>query len=130
MPWIDEAKEIVYADGSREPIDAHMLIGVPEAALSLLWLAVLAAALAMPAEAADQFAAVEREGRQQARVQQGEPIRIGEGSSGGDLPLRQDGQELRELHPREAEPQGPPAGNGVRRPAPAPRGGARSARPL
>lgn len=39
--------EIVYADGSREAIDARTLISVPEAALSLLWLAVFAAALAV-----------------------------------------------------------------------------------
>jgi len=39
--------EIAYADGSREPIDAHMLIGVPEAALSLLWLATFAVAFAV-----------------------------------------------------------------------------------
>ncbi len=39
--------EIVYADGSREAIDARTLIGVPEAALSILWLAVLTGALAV-----------------------------------------------------------------------------------
>ena len=39
--------EIVYSDGSREAIDARSLIGVPEAALSMLWLAVFAAALAV-----------------------------------------------------------------------------------
>ena len=39
--------EIVYADGSREPIDAHSLIGAPEGALSILWLAPLAVGLAV-----------------------------------------------------------------------------------
>jgi len=39
--------EITYADGSREPIDAHSLIGAPEAALAFLWLATFAVALAM-----------------------------------------------------------------------------------
>ena len=39
--------EIVYSDGSREAIDARSLISVPEAALSMLWLAVFAAALAV-----------------------------------------------------------------------------------
>jgi hypothetical protein len=39
--------EIVYMDGSREPIDARSLISVPEAALSILWLALFAAALAV-----------------------------------------------------------------------------------
>lgn len=39
--------EIVYSDGSREAIDARTLIGVPEAALSILWLASFAAALAL-----------------------------------------------------------------------------------
>lgn len=37
--------EVVYADGSREAIDAHALIGAPEGALSLLWLAVFAVSL-------------------------------------------------------------------------------------
>ena len=37
--------EIVYSDGSREAIDAHALIGAPEEALSILWLAVLAVSL-------------------------------------------------------------------------------------
>jgi len=39
--------EIVYSDGSREAIDARTLISVPEAALSILWLAVFAVALAV-----------------------------------------------------------------------------------
>jgi demethylmenaquinone methyltransferase/2-methoxy-6-polyprenyl-1,4-benzoquinol methylase len=39
--------EIVYSDGSREPIDARTLISLPEAALSILWLALFAAALAV-----------------------------------------------------------------------------------
>jgi hypothetical protein len=39
--------EIVYSDGSREAIDARTLISVPEAALSILWLALFAAALAV-----------------------------------------------------------------------------------
>ena len=39
--------EIVYADGSREAIDAHALLGAPEGALSILWLAVFAVALAV-----------------------------------------------------------------------------------
>ncbi len=39
--------EITYADGSREPIDARTLISAPEAALSILWLASFAGALAM-----------------------------------------------------------------------------------
>jgi hypothetical protein len=39
--------EIVYADGSREAIDARTLISVPEAALSILWLASFAVALAL-----------------------------------------------------------------------------------
>ena len=38
--------EIVYSDGSHEVIDARALIGAPEAALALLWVAVLAVALA------------------------------------------------------------------------------------
>ena len=37
--------EIAYADGSREAIDAAALIGAPEGALSLLWLAVFAVSL-------------------------------------------------------------------------------------
>jgi hypothetical protein len=37
--------EIVYADGSREAVDAHALIGAPEGALSILWIAVFAIAL-------------------------------------------------------------------------------------
>ena len=39
--------EIVYADGSRETVDARSLIGAPEAALSMLWLAILAVSLAV-----------------------------------------------------------------------------------
>jgi demethylmenaquinone methyltransferase/2-methoxy-6-polyprenyl-1,4-benzoquinol methylase len=39
--------EIVYADGSREAIDTSSLIGAPEGALSILWLALFAAALAV-----------------------------------------------------------------------------------
>jgi hypothetical protein len=39
--------EILYADGSREAIDARTLIGLPEAALSILWLASFAGALAV-----------------------------------------------------------------------------------
>ncbi|MGZ6267435.1 MAG: class I SAM-dependent methyltransferase [Candidatus Limnocylindrales bacterium] len=39
--------EIVYADGSREAIDARSLVGAPEGALSLLWLAILAVSLAV-----------------------------------------------------------------------------------
>jgi hypothetical protein len=39
--------EIVYADGSTEMIDARSLIGAPEAALSILWIAILAGSLAM-----------------------------------------------------------------------------------
>ena len=34
--------EVTYADGSREAVDARALIGAPEGALRLLWLAVLA----------------------------------------------------------------------------------------
>lgn len=41
------AGEIVYSDGSREAIDARALISLPEAALSILWLASFAGALAM-----------------------------------------------------------------------------------
>ena len=37
--------EIVYADGSREAIDAQALIGAPEGALSILWIAVFAVSL-------------------------------------------------------------------------------------
>jgi demethylmenaquinone methyltransferase/2-methoxy-6-polyprenyl-1,4-benzoquinol methylase len=39
--------EIVYSDGSREAIDARSLIGAAEGALSIMWLAVLAVALAV-----------------------------------------------------------------------------------
>jgi demethylmenaquinone methyltransferase/2-methoxy-6-polyprenyl-1,4-benzoquinol methylase len=38
--------EIVFSDGSHEPIDARSLIGAAEGALALLWLAVFAVALA------------------------------------------------------------------------------------
>ena len=38
--------EITYADGSRETIDRALLIAAPEGALRLLWVAVLAVALA------------------------------------------------------------------------------------
>jgi len=34
--------EVVYADGSREPIDRDRLIAAPETALRVLWLAILA----------------------------------------------------------------------------------------
>jgi demethylmenaquinone methyltransferase/2-methoxy-6-polyprenyl-1,4-benzoquinol methylase len=39
--------EIVYADGSRETIDAGSLIGAPEAALAILWFAIFAMSLAV-----------------------------------------------------------------------------------
>jgi hypothetical protein len=39
--------EVTYLDGRRELIDARALIGAPEAALSILWLALPLAALAM-----------------------------------------------------------------------------------
>ncbi len=39
--------EIVFADGSRESIDARALIGAAEGALSILWIAVFAASLAV-----------------------------------------------------------------------------------
>jgi demethylmenaquinone methyltransferase/2-methoxy-6-polyprenyl-1,4-benzoquinol methylase len=39
--------EVIYADGSRETIDAHSLIGAPEAALSILWFAIFATSLAV-----------------------------------------------------------------------------------
>lgn len=39
--------EVVFADGSREAIDARSLIGAPEAALSILWVALVAVALAV-----------------------------------------------------------------------------------
>ena len=39
--------EIVYADGSREAIDALALLGAPEGALSILWIALFAVALAV-----------------------------------------------------------------------------------
>lgn len=42
---VELSGEIVYADGSREAIDAHALIGAPEGALSLMWLAVFAVSL-------------------------------------------------------------------------------------
>jgi demethylmenaquinone methyltransferase / 2-methoxy-6-polyprenyl-1,4-benzoquinol methylase len=37
--------EIVYSNGTREAVDARSLIGAPEGALSLLWIAVFAVAL-------------------------------------------------------------------------------------
>jgi hypothetical protein len=40
-------REIVYRDGSHEAIDARGLIGAPEGALSILWLALCAIALAV-----------------------------------------------------------------------------------
>jgi hypothetical protein len=39
--------EVDYADGSREALDADALIGTPERALSVLWLAALAGSLAV-----------------------------------------------------------------------------------
>jgi demethylmenaquinone methyltransferase / 2-methoxy-6-polyprenyl-1,4-benzoquinol methylase len=39
--------EIVYSDGSKEPIDAGALIGAAEGALSILWLAIFAVSLAV-----------------------------------------------------------------------------------
>ena len=33
--------EVVYADGSREPLDAATLIAAPESALRILWLALV-----------------------------------------------------------------------------------------
>jgi hypothetical protein len=39
--------EIVYSDGSHEAIDTRSLIGAPEGALSILWLALFAVALAV-----------------------------------------------------------------------------------
>ena len=39
--------EIVYSDGSKEPIDSAGLIGAAEGALSVLWLAILAISLAV-----------------------------------------------------------------------------------
>ncbi len=39
--------EIVYRDGAHEPIDARALIGAPEGALSILWIAMAAMALAV-----------------------------------------------------------------------------------
>lgn len=44
---VEVTGEIVYSDGSREAIDAGTLISVPEAALSILWLASFAGALAV-----------------------------------------------------------------------------------
>jgi demethylmenaquinone methyltransferase/2-methoxy-6-polyprenyl-1,4-benzoquinol methylase len=38
--------EIVYADGTREAIDKRAIIAAPEAALSILWIALVAVALA------------------------------------------------------------------------------------
>jgi hypothetical protein len=37
--------EIVYSDGSTEAIDARALIGAPERALSVMWIALLAVSL-------------------------------------------------------------------------------------
>jgi len=39
--------DIEYADGSHEAIDAHSLIDAPEAALSILWLAIASASVAV-----------------------------------------------------------------------------------
>ena len=39
--------EVIYADGSKETIDADSLIGAPEAALSILWFAIFALSLAV-----------------------------------------------------------------------------------
>jgi demethylmenaquinone methyltransferase/2-methoxy-6-polyprenyl-1,4-benzoquinol methylase len=39
--------EIIYADGSKESIDARSLIGAPEPALSILWFAIFAMSLAV-----------------------------------------------------------------------------------
>lgn len=39
--------QIVYSDGSKEPIDARGLIGAAEGALSILWLAIVAVSLAV-----------------------------------------------------------------------------------
>jgi hypothetical protein len=39
--------ELVYADGSREAIDARGLIGAAEGALSIMWIALLAVSLAV-----------------------------------------------------------------------------------
>ncbi len=44
---ISVSGEIVYADGSRESVDARALIGAPEGALSVLWLGVFAISLAV-----------------------------------------------------------------------------------
>ena len=44
---VEVGGEIVYADGSREAIDARALIGAPEGALSILWLAMVAVTLAV-----------------------------------------------------------------------------------
>lgn len=41
------AGQIVYDDGSKEAIDARALISAPEAALSIMWLGLLAISLAM-----------------------------------------------------------------------------------
>lgn len=39
--------EITYADGTRERVDAASLIGAPESALSILWIALVAGSLAV-----------------------------------------------------------------------------------
>ena len=39
--------EILYADGTRESVDARALIGAPESALRLLWIALVALAIAV-----------------------------------------------------------------------------------
>ena len=44
---VEVSGEIVYSDGSHETIEARTLIAVPEAALSVLWLASFAGALAV-----------------------------------------------------------------------------------
>jgi hypothetical protein len=42
---IELSGEIVYADGTREAVDAQAIIAAPEGALSLLWVAVFAVSL-------------------------------------------------------------------------------------
>lgn len=44
---VEVTGENVYADGSREVIDARAMISAPEAALSVLWLASLATTLGL-----------------------------------------------------------------------------------
>lgn len=39
--------EIVYSDGSKESVDARAVIGAPEGALSVMWIALLAVSLAV-----------------------------------------------------------------------------------